>query len=586
MPPPSLTSVRQAITDAHANWQAADNPISRLSEIERLRRLGVRLRPGLTLPQLESQIASQVPVHSPVAASTPHTFDYRNVEGANYLTSIKDQLNCGACVAFATAATVETTLAWIKKTPNPSYNLSEAQLFFCYAESAGSNCDIGWWPDGAYHFFANNGVANLASYQYLLPSDHCRGLSPSWRSTAAGIVNAIVLQNSNQMKDWISTKGPVSACLTIYDDFFLYSSGIYKHVTGDIAGAHCVSIIGFDDLNSCWICKNQWGPAWGESGYFQIGYGECGIESIRVHGVDGVCTLPLEHGSLLTAFSNVGSDSQLCRVHFSPDGTALGGRFPLYEGASPVSAMMPYGGGMLVAFRNAGGNGNRIWFSPDENHLGGGELWYDGTSPVTAMIPYGGGILVAFSRAGGNGYRIWFTPDNGQRPLHLGGGELWYDGSSPVTAMIAYGGGILAAFSDAGGNGYRIWFTPDSGHLHLGGGQHWYDGSSPVTAMIAYGGGILVAFRNAGGNGNRIWFTPDDGERPLHLGGGQLWYDGSAPVTAMIAYGGGILVSFSHADGYGNRVWFTLDDGKRPLHLGGGELRYDGVSPVTAISLF
>jgi hypothetical protein len=42
--------------------------------------------------------------------------------------------------------------------------------------------------------------------------------------------------------------------------------------------------------------------------------------------------------------------------------------------------MITYGGGVLVAFSNAGGNGQRIWFSPDGKNLGGGELRYDGSS--------------------------------------------------------------------------------------------------------------------------------------------------------------------------------------------------------------
>jgi hypothetical protein len=102
------------------------------------------------------------------------------------------------------------------------------------------------------------------------------------------------------------------------------------------------------------------------------------------------------------------------------------------------------------------------------------------------MIAYGGGILAAFSDAGGNGYRIWFTPDSGH--LHLGGGQHWYDGSSPVTAMIAYGGGILVSFSHADGYGNRVWFTLDDGKrpLHLGGGELRYDGVSPVTAISLF----------------------------------------------------------------------------------------------------
>ena len=44
-------------------------------------------------------------------------------------------------------------------------------------------------------------------------------------------------------------------------------------------GDHAICVVGFDDANGCWICKNSWGPGWGESGWFKIGYGECGMGS-------------------------------------------------------------------------------------------------------------------------------------------------------------------------------------------------------------------------------------------------------------------------------------------------------------------
>jgi hypothetical protein len=38
-------------------------------------------------------------------------------------------------------------------------------------------------------------------------------------------------------------------------------------------------VIGYDDAQSCWICKNSWGQTHGNDGCFRIGYGQCGIDS-------------------------------------------------------------------------------------------------------------------------------------------------------------------------------------------------------------------------------------------------------------------------------------------------------------------
>jgi C1A family cysteine protease len=81
------------------------------------------------------------------------------------------------------------------------------------------------------------------------------------------------------MKEWISTKGPLVACYTVYQDFYAYRGGIYRHVSGRRRGGHCVSCVGYNDVQKYWICKNSWGAGFGENGYFRIAYGECGIDS-------------------------------------------------------------------------------------------------------------------------------------------------------------------------------------------------------------------------------------------------------------------------------------------------------------------
>src|SRR4029079_2121461 len=95
------------------------------------------------------------------------------------------------------------------------------------------------------------------------------------------------------MKNWISTNGPVSTCFSVYDDFYHhYTSGIY-HYDGSsgYVGGHCVCVVGYNDTDQYWICKNQWGDWWGESGYFRIGYGEVGIDA-QMFGVSVAPLVP------------------------------------------------------------------------------------------------------------------------------------------------------------------------------------------------------------------------------------------------------------------------------------------------------
>jgi len=85
----------------------------------------------------------------------------------------------------------------------------------------------------------------------------------------------------------------LSAALTVYNDFFSYSSGVYRHVSGEAAGGHCVCVVGYNDAGGYWICKNSWGDGWGDDGFFRIAYGECGIDSqFPFYDVDLTCPVP------------------------------------------------------------------------------------------------------------------------------------------------------------------------------------------------------------------------------------------------------------------------------------------------------
>jgi len=75
------------------------------------------------------------------------------VGGANYLTPVKNQGNCGSCVSFGTVAAVEGRMRRQRNDPNLAVDYSEAHLFYCHARSEGRNCDNGWWPDRALNAF-------------------------------------------------------------------------------------------------------------------------------------------------------------------------------------------------------------------------------------------------------------------------------------------------------------------------------------------------------------------------------------------------------------------------------------------------
>ena len=89
--------------------------------------------------------------------------------------------------------------------------------------------------------------------------------------------NGNIYATPTQIKNAIYNYGPIVVTMHVYDDFYLYyQSGIYSYISGGFDGGHAITAVGWDDTTNppCFIVKNSWGAAWGESGYFRIAQSE------------------------------------------------------------------------------------------------------------------------------------------------------------------------------------------------------------------------------------------------------------------------------------------------------------------------
>jgi C1A family cysteine protease len=223
------------------------------------------------------------------AIGAPATFDLRDVGGRNYCTPVRDQGNCGSCVSFGVSATLEHVLRFSQRDPNLAVDLSEAHLFYCHGRADGRTCDTGWMPDRALTACVDKGVATEECYPYTPGDQDCTGLDPNWQNSRAVVTQwQGISGNPASMKRAIATYGSVVACLYVYQDFYAYRTGVYRQTSGELAGGHCITLTGYDDVQGCWIGKNSWGTGWGEEGFFKIAYGECGIEEFQTCEVLGV----------------------------------------------------------------------------------------------------------------------------------------------------------------------------------------------------------------------------------------------------------------------------------------------------------
>ncbi len=279
----TLKIIQEEIQNEGFNWSAGETSISQLSEKEQEALLGLHITEE-ELEALEQLIASANKLQNIQAPlSVPSSVDWRNNNG-DWTTSIRDQKGCGSCVAFGVIATIESRFNIACKNPNLDKDLSEAYLFYC---GCGECCNPGWNFAPALDFCKNKGVALESTFPYTAQNQTC----PTSVSKYTNIAAWKQVLSINNRKNIIATKGSVVGGMAVYSDFYSYKDGVYKRTPNSIfKGYHAISIVGYNDNEQCWICKNSWGSGWGDNGWFKIGYGECSIDtSFAFYDIDISC---------------------------------------------------------------------------------------------------------------------------------------------------------------------------------------------------------------------------------------------------------------------------------------------------------
>ena len=202
--------------------------------------------------------------------SLPDSFSYRDVDGIDYTTPIKNQAPAPTCEAYGLCASLETIMQYqLQETYEP--DLSECHLYFY----AGGTYEAGYvnLMDAA-DYLIDHGVPDEGCY----PDPH-RAFDypfeslPGWEDRTVKITEWGWLEiDVETMKNALIEYGPLIICMSIYEDFYQYKSGVYRHETGDRVGGHVLTIVGYDDNLACWIVKNSWGTGWGDEGWFKLAY--------------------------------------------------------------------------------------------------------------------------------------------------------------------------------------------------------------------------------------------------------------------------------------------------------------------------
>ncbi|TYZ57012.1 hypothetical protein PybrP1_003278 [[Pythium] brassicae (nom. inval.)] len=260
------------------------------------------------------KVLSPRPHETMALADLPKRWDWRDVDGKNYVTWDKNQhipQYCGSCWAQGTTSALSDRISILRNASWPEIALSPQVLINCHG---GGTCQ-GGNPGFVYEYAHQHGIPDQTCQAYQAKNLACDQLAvcdTCWPSNSSFTPGTCVpvktftkyyvseygsVSGANRMKAEIYKRGPIGCGVHATDKFEAYRGGIYEENIWFPMINHEISVAGwgFDDETQTeyWIGRNSWGTYWGENGWFRIKmhHNNLGIEQDCDWGV------PLPDGS-------------------------------------------------------------------------------------------------------------------------------------------------------------------------------------------------------------------------------------------------------------------------------------------------
>jgi len=257
---------------------------------------------------IEYPIMAPMPIYAPdrepnffniSIIDTPNQFNWKNKDGKDWTSPVKNQGNCGSCWLFASMGALESVINIKEDCAELDPDLSEQYVLSCMPE-AGS-CSGGNVENCVYYFINStgpegnfhNGVIFESCLDYYADDDiPCSEKCENWEDylvPISGYEESWEYYNIPELRDTIKSlvyqKGPIMVYFWASQRFMnwgllhKFPSQYYPDYNENCPYFvnHGITVVGWKDDPSVgnggyWICKNTWGTNWGYNGFFNIEY--------------------------------------------------------------------------------------------------------------------------------------------------------------------------------------------------------------------------------------------------------------------------------------------------------------------------
>jgi cathepsin X len=255
--------------------------------------------------------------------SLPQMFSWSNVNGTNFMTTIRNQhipgeptlaparvtarsytesflVYCGSCWAMGSSSALSDRLNIMQSKAGGvlSENMLSVQaILSCGNDETGCGTCNGGDDGPVYKYAKESGIPGESCSNYMAENTECKlssavtkknkppcyTCSPSGMPACTRITEFKKLWVSEfgdasgyaKMKTEIFARGPISCAVDATDKMEAYTGGIFAGVQ---AGAqdtnHIISVVGWgvdaETKDEYWMMRNSWGSPWGEDGIMRI----------------------------------------------------------------------------------------------------------------------------------------------------------------------------------------------------------------------------------------------------------------------------------------------------------------------------